>query len=77
MEKEKFDVSVILPINSSMNKNFDELFDRAIKSLEIQNLGINELVIVHSGEDNLKSFLNKIKTLMNFLIQIFNCKKGF
>jgi hypothetical protein len=57
--KEKFDVSVILPINSSMNKNFDELFDRAIKSLEIQNLGINELVIVHSGEDNLKSFLNK------------------
>ena len=35
MEKEKFDVSVILPINSSMNKNFDELFDRAIKSLEI------------------------------------------
>ena len=59
MEKEKFDVSVILPINSSMHKNFDELFDRAIKSLEIQNLGINELVIVHSGEDTLKSFLNK------------------
>lgn len=54
---EKFDVSVILPINSSMHKNFDELFDRAIKSIEIQNIGINELVIVHSGEDTLKTFL--------------------
>jgi hypothetical protein len=59
MEKEKFDVSVVLPINSSSHKNFTELFDRAIKSLSIQNVDVNELVIVHSGEDKLKQFLNE------------------
>jgi len=55
---EKFNVSVILPVNSSTHRGFDDLFDRAIKSLSIQNLPINELVIVHSGEDTLKNFLS-------------------
>jgi len=59
MEKEKFDVSVILPVNSSKNKDFDVLFDRAVKSLSIQNVDINELVVVHSGEDSLKLFLDE------------------
>jgi hypothetical protein len=58
MEMEKFNVSVILPINSSAHRGFDDLFDRAIKSLSIQSLPINELVIVHSGEDLLKNFLS-------------------
>jgi GT2 family glycosyltransferase len=55
MEKEKFDVSVVLPINSSKHSGFDELFERAVRSLNIQNAEITELVIVHSGEDVLKS----------------------
>ena len=55
---EKFNVSVILPLNSSMHKGFDELFNRAIKSLLIQTLPVDELVIVHSGEDTLKTFLS-------------------
>jgi hypothetical protein len=55
---EKFNVSVILPINSSAHRGFDDLFDRAIKSLSIQSLPVNELVIVHSGEDSLKNFLS-------------------
>ena len=57
MEKEKFDVSVILPINSSKQRDFDTLFDRAVKSLQIQLTDINELVIVHTDEDGLKSKL--------------------
>ena len=57
MEKEKLDVSVILPINSSKQRDFDILFDRSIKSLQIQLTDINELVIVHTDEDGLKSKL--------------------
>ena len=38
MEKEKFDVSVILPIHTLKHKDFDILFDRAIKSLQIQSV---------------------------------------
>jgi GT2 family glycosyltransferase len=56
-EKNNFDVSVILPINSSRQKGFEELFERCIKSLNGQTVGINELVIVHSGESNLKEIL--------------------
>jgi hypothetical protein len=57
MEKEKLDVSVILPINSSKQRDFDILFERAVKSLQIQLTDINELVIVHTDEDGLKSKL--------------------
>ena len=57
MEKQKFDVSVILPINSSKQRDFDILLDRSIKSLQIQLTGINELVIVHTDEDGLKTKL--------------------
>ena len=52
---EKIDVSVILPINSARHLDFDDYFDRAIKSILIQTKPINELVIVHTGEDLLKS----------------------
>lgn len=54
---EKINVSVILPINSARHLDFDEYFDRSIKSLLIQTTPINELVIVHTGEDLLKSKL--------------------
>lgn len=59
METQKFDVSVILPINSSKQRDFDILFDRAIKSLQIQLTNINELVIVHTDEDGLKTKLEE------------------
>jgi hypothetical protein len=59
MEKQKFDVSVILPINSSKQRDFDILFERAIKSLQIQLTEINELVLVHTDEDGLKSKLEE------------------
>jgi hypothetical protein len=58
MEKEIFEVSVVLPLNTTNQKSFSELFDRSMKSLKNQLIGINELVIVHSGEAKLKEFLD-------------------
>lgn len=55
---EKFDISVILPIKSSKALNFQEYFEKAIKSLLEQKLQINELIIVHSDETSLVEFLN-------------------
>jgi hypothetical protein len=50
-------VSVILPINSFKNRDFDTYFDRAIKSIQIQHTKPSEVVIVHSDEDGLKTKL--------------------
>lgn len=55
MENLKFGVSVILPLSSSKHRDFDELYDKAIKSLLIQSVGIEELVIVHTNEETLKN----------------------
>lgn len=52
---EKVDVSVILPIESSKHVDFDDYFNKAVQSLLIQITPVNELIIVHSGEDQLKS----------------------
>ena len=57
MEKNKFDVSVILPVNTSMTKDFEDLFSKSVKSVENQIVGITELIVVHSTEEKLKSFL--------------------
>jgi hypothetical protein len=50
-------VSVILPINSFKNRDFDTYFDRAIKSIQIQHTKPSEVIIVHSDEDGLKNKL--------------------
>jgi len=57
-EKNIFDVSVILPIDSSKHLDFSELLERSIKSLKNQTVGINELVIVHTSEETLKLALS-------------------
>jgi GT2 family glycosyltransferase len=54
----KLNVSVILPINSSKNKNFKEYFESSIKSIKNQTTPVDEVVIVHSDEESLKSLLN-------------------
>ena len=56
MEK-VLDLSVILPIKSAMTRDFADFFDKAIKSLKNQQLGFKELIIVHSSEENLVTFL--------------------
>jgi len=49
----KLDLSVILPIKSSIVKDFDEYFEKAITSLKTQQTQFNELIIVHTNETNL------------------------
>ena len=54
-----FDISVILPLNTSKVRDFDEMFKKAIESLNSQQVKAKELVIVHSTEDTLVSYLNE------------------
>jgi glycosyltransferase involved in cell wall biosynthesis len=53
----KLSLSVILPIKSSKAKNFDEYFDKAIKSLQAQKIEFEELVIIHTQEETLVNLL--------------------
>lgn len=55
---EFLDLTVILPIKSANVKDFDEFFDKAIKSLQNQVVKFTELVIVHTNETLLVSKLN-------------------
>lgn len=57
--EEKLNLSVILPIKSAVVKDFDEFFDKAIKSLKLQKIGFNELLIVHTSEEQL---VNKLQS---------------
>lgn len=54
----KLNVSVILPVESSKHKNFLELFTNAVISVMNQTVEVNELVVVHSDEEGLKSIIN-------------------
>ena len=51
-------LSVILPIKSSKAKDFNEYFEKAITSLKNQQIGFEELVIVHTQEQSLVELLN-------------------
>jgi hypothetical protein len=55
---EKLNVSVILPVESYKHKNFEEQFNSAIQSIHNQTVAVNELVLVHSDEEALTSFVN-------------------
>ena len=52
-------ISVILPIKSSKSKDFNEYFEKAIKSLQDQKTSIDELVIVHTAEESLVDLLKE------------------
>ena len=54
----KLPLSIILPIKSSITKDFSEYFDKAIKSIQFQSVQPEELVIVHSSDETLINFLN-------------------
>ena len=64
----KLNISVIIPIESSKHKNFDTLFESAVKSVQNQLktsikgdevVGDIELVLVHSDEESLVSFISE------------------
>jgi len=50
-------VTVILPVNTIKNRDFETLFNSCITSIKNQSSTINELIIVHSMEDGLINFL--------------------
>lgn len=54
---QNFNISVILPLKSAVVKDFEDLFDKAIKSIKLQNTQCNELVIVHTNEEQLVNYL--------------------
>lgn len=54
----KLSLSIILPIKSSKAKDFEDYFNKAIESIKNQQVGIEELVIIHTPEESLISHLN-------------------
>jgi peptidase E len=52
-------ISVILPIKSAKAKDFNQYFEKAIKSLQDQKTSIDELVIVHTAEESLITLLEE------------------
>jgi hypothetical protein len=54
----KLNLSVILPLKTSIVKDFDEFFDKCITSLKIQQVKFNDLIIVHTNEEKLINYLN-------------------
>lgn len=53
----KLSVSVVLPLKSSLEKDFSELFDKSIQSIKNQTAGDIELVIVHCNEHGLSELI--------------------
>jgi hypothetical protein len=51
-------ISVILPIKSGKAIDFEEFFDKAITSVKNQKELVNELIIVHVGEDYFKNYVS-------------------
>jgi hypothetical protein len=54
----KLSLSIILPIKSSKVRDFEDYFNKAIESIKTQQVDIEELVIVHTPEESLVSFIN-------------------
>jgi GT2 family glycosyltransferase len=52
------DLSIILPIKTNLVKDFTELFNKSIESIQLQSVKPKELIIVHSDEEKLIDFLN-------------------
>lgn len=55
---ENINLSVILPLNTTKVKDFDELFRKAISSIVMQKVRPDELVIVHTKEESLVEYLD-------------------
>lgn len=55
---ESISLSVIMPVKSSIVKDFDVFFQKAIKSIQSNTTKILELVIVYTEEEQLKIYLD-------------------
>ena len=70
---DKLNVSIVLPIKSSRARDFAEYFGKAIQSIKNQIVGVDELVIVHTQEESLVTFLNSFD--LNFYCILFFTRK--
>lgn len=52
------DISIILPIKSSVVKDFDDYFEKAIQSIKNQKVKLKEIVIVVTPEEKLNSIID-------------------
>ena len=51
------DLSIILPVHTTKQKDFNEFFAKSITSIQNQVLQPKDLIIVHSEEETLVEFL--------------------
>jgi hypothetical protein len=56
--KETLDLTIILPIKSSLPRDFEEYFGKAISSIQNQKVNVTELLIVATVEEQLNSYLD-------------------
>jgi len=56
---EKINLSIILPIKSSLFPSFEDYFNKAITSIKEQVVQPEELIIIHTDENNLIKFLSE------------------
>jgi len=54
----KINLSVIIPIKTSKEKDFESFFNKCINSIRIQQVNCEEIIIVHTKEESLINFLN-------------------
>lgn len=52
-------VDIVLPVHTTKQKDFDELFKTAIESIRKQTEYINNVIVVHSKDETLVKFLNE------------------
>jgi glycosyltransferase involved in cell wall biosynthesis len=59
MEPLSLSLSIILPLKSAVVKDFNEYFEKAIKSIQNNPVSIHVLIVVHTPEEQLVKFLNE------------------
>lgn len=52
-------ISIILPLKTSLVRDFSDFFTKAINSIKESEVKPSELVIVYNSEENLKTFLSE------------------
>jgi hypothetical protein len=71
-------ISVILPIKTRRAIDFDDFFEKAVQSVKLQKEFVNELIIVHTGEDYFKEFVSSFDFEdLNVVIEEFTGEPSF
>ena len=65
----KINLSVVIPIKTSTEKDFESFFNKCINSIKIQQVSCEEVVVVYANEELLVNFIN------NFDFGDLNIKK--